>query len=69
MKSKSGYGMKRDKGTKIAGGPSFEIRPIEPDAPRMPDAESKRIWNKYTETPPGASLKQSLRKVGERYKI
>lgn len=69
MKSKSGYGMKKDKGTKIAGSPSFEIRPIEQDAPRMPDAESKRIWDKYTQTPQGASLKRSLRKVGDRYKI
>ena len=69
MKSKNGYGMKKDKGTKIAGGPSFEIRPIELAAPRMPDAESKRIWDKFTQTPQGASLKRSLRKVGDRYKI
>lgn len=69
MKSKSGYGMKKARGTKIAGSPSFEIRPIEPDEPRMPDAESKRIWNKYTQTPAGASLKKSLRKIGDRYKI
>ena len=69
MRSKKGYGMKKDKGTKIAGGPSFEIRPIEPDAPRMPDAESKRIWDKFTQTPQGASLKRSLRKIGKKYEI
>ena len=69
MRSKKGYGMKKDKGTKIAGGPSFEIRPIEVDAPRMPDAESKRIWNKYTKTPEGAELKRRAREVGKRYSI
>ena len=70
MRHKKGYGMKKDKGTKIAGGPSFEIRPIEPDAPRMPDAESKRIWNKFTQTnPEGARLKRNAERMRSKYSI
>ena len=69
MKSKSGYGMKKDKGTKIAGGPSFEIRPIEIDPPQEPDAVSKRAWERFTQTPAGARLKRGAQKVGQKYKI
>jgi len=69
MKSKSGYGMKKDKGTKIAGSPSFEIRPIEIDPPQEPDAVSKRAWERFTQTPAGARLKRGAQKVGQKYKI
>ena len=69
MKSKSGYGMKKDKGTKVAGGPSFEIRPIEIDPPQEPDAVSKRAWERFTQTPAGARLKRGAQKVGHKYKI
>jgi hypothetical protein len=69
MRNKKGYGMKKDKGTKIAGGPSFEIRPIEIDPPQEPDAVSKRAWNRFTQTPEGARLKERARKVGQKYKI
>jgi hypothetical protein len=69
MKSKSGYGMKKDKGTKVAGGPSFEIRPIEIDPPQEPDAVSKRAWERFTQTPAGARLKRGAQKVGQKYKI
>jgi len=69
MKSKSGYGMKKDKGTKVAGGPSFEIRPIDIDPPQEPDAVSKRAWERFTQTPAGARLKRNAQKVGQRYKI
>ena len=69
MKSKNGYGMKKDKGTKVAGGPSFEIRPIEIDPPQEPDAVSKRAWERFTQTPAGARLKRGAQKVGQKYKI
>ena len=67
MRNRKGYKPKKD--TKIAGGPSFEIRPIEQDAPRMPDADSKRIWDKFTKTPEGGELKRRAREVGKRYSI
>ena len=69
MRNRKGYGVKKGKGTKIAGSPSFEIRPIEQDAPRMPDAESKRIWDRFTKTPEGGELKRRAREVGSRYRI
>jgi hypothetical protein len=69
MRSKKGYGMKKDKGTKIAGSPSFEIRPIEIDPPQEPDAVSKRAWERFTQTPAGARLKRGAQKVGQKYKI
>ena len=67
MRNRKGYKPKKD--TRVAGGPSFEIRPIEPDAPRMRDADSIRIWDKFTKTPKGAELKQRAREVGKRYSI
>ena len=68
MRNKKGYKPKKD--TRIAGSPSFEIRPIEPDAPRMPDAESKRIWNKFTQTSPeGARLKRNAERMRSKYSI
>jgi len=69
MRNKKGYGMKKDKGTKIAGSPSFEIRPIEIDPPQEPDAVSKRAWERFTQTPAGARLKRGAQKVGQKYKI
>jgi len=69
MRNKKGYGVKKDKGTKIAGGPSFEIRPIEIDPPQEPDAVSKRAWERFTQTPAGARLKRGAQKVGQKYKI
>ena len=69
MRNKKGYGVKKDKGTKIAGGPSFEIRPIEIDPPQEPDAVSKRAWEQFTQTPAGARLKRGAQKVGQKYKI
>ena len=69
MRNKKGYGVKKDKGTKVAGGPSFEIRPIEIDPPQEPDAVSKRAWERFTQTPAGARLKRGAQKVGQKYKI
>lgn len=66
MKSKSGYGMKKPKDTKIAGSPSFLIRPADED-PQMSDAEweaERKGWERYLrENPQGQKILERAKKV------
>lgn len=72
MKSKSGYGMKKFKGTKIAGSPSFLIRASDDDDPSMSDAEweSERIGTRdfLRNTTEGRQKLERIKKLRQRLK-
>lgn len=65
MKSKSGYQVKKQD-TKIAGGPSFLIRPADED-PQMSNEEweaERKGWERYLrETPKGQKILERAKKV------
>jgi len=71
MKSKSGYGMKKSKATKIAGGPSFQIRPVDDD-PSMSNEEweAERLGTKQflRKTPEGQRMLQRAKQIQQRLK-
>ena len=71
MKSKSGYGMKKKGSIKVAGGPSFEIRPTEhdPSASSADEAYAKRTWERFVrETPEGRSIRRKGQAFQQRLK-
>lgn len=71
MKSKSGYGMKKSKDTKIAGSPSFQIRPADDDPSMSPaEWESERLRTKQFlhSTPEGLRMLQRAKKLQQRLK-
>lgn len=72
MKSKSGYGMKKSKDTKIAGGPSFLIRASDDDDPSMSPAEweAERLGTKQflRNTPEGKRMLQRAKQLQQRLK-
>ena len=67
MKSKKGYGMKKSGSIKVAGGPSFEIRPTEHDPSASPadEAYAKRTWERFVNTVPNV---MEIRRKGQAYK-
>ena len=69
MKGKSGYGMKKSGTTKIAGGPSFQIRPADDD-PSMSNEEwqSERLATKQflRKTPEGQKVRQNQQRLRQR---
>jgi len=71
MKGKSGYGMKKSGTTKIAGGPSFQIRPADDD-PSMSNEEwqSERLATKQflRKTPEGQRMLQRAKQLQQRLK-
>jgi hypothetical protein len=65
MKGKSGYGMKK-RDTKVAGGPSFLIQPVEED-PYLTPEERRQEFKKFDEglrnTPTGRKLMKRIQKL------
>lgn len=69
MKSKSGYGMKKGKDTKIAGGPSFQlVRPADDDPgwDAADNAKAKRLMLEYYKTPQGQQVRQKQQRLKQR---
>jgi hypothetical protein len=69
MKSKSGYGMKKSKDTKIAGGPSFQlVRPADDDPgwSDADDAKIKPLMIEYYKTPQGQKVRQNQQRLKQR---
>ncbi len=69
MKSKSGYQIKKSNSTKIAGSPSFQIRPADED-PQMSREEwefQRKSWERFFgETPQGRVIRDRARKAGQK---
>ncbi len=71
MKNKSGYGMKKSKDTKIAGGPSFLIRSTDDDPSMSPaEWEAERLGTKQflRNTPEGKRMLQRAKQLQQRLK-
>lgn len=70
MKSKSGYQVKNTDSTKIAGGPSFQIRSADDNDPQMSNEEweaERRGWERFLrETPEGRKMLERAKKAGQR---
>ena len=69
MKSKSGYGMKKSKDTKVAGGPSFQlVDPADVDAVSSPadQMNAKRLIMQYYKTPEGQKVRQNQQRLRQR---
>jgi hypothetical protein len=65
MKSKSGYGMKK-RDTKVAGGPSFLIGPVDDESNLSPEekaADLKKLNNALKTTPRGQEIIKNARKL------
>ena len=71
MKGKSGYRMKKQGSIKVAGSPSFEIRPVEHDPSPTPEerAAIKPAWERFVrETPEGRAIRRKGQAFQQRLK-